>query len=130
MMVDQPPEPRSPLPPLTIGQWLFLLLLAAVYFTHIVDFVIMMPLATELENDLGATTQKFGLLVSVYGFAAGIAGLVLAPLLDRFDRKHTLMLLYGGFTLATLACAFAPNFWVLVGANCSPARSEAWWRRR
>src|ERR1700722_18861745 len=114
MTSEHSAEDRSTLPPLTVGQWLLLLLLAAVQFTHIVDFMIIMPLATELENDFAVTTHKFGLLVSVYGFAAAGAGLALAPLLDHFDRKHTLLTLYAGFTLGTLACAFAPNYWLLL----------------
>ena len=108
---------RAALPPLTGGQWLFLFLLAAVQFLHILDFMIIMPLATELEQDLGATTRKFGLIVSIYSFGAAGASLALAPLLDRFDRKHTLLALFTGFTLSTLACAFAPGYWTLVGAR-------------
>jgi predicted MFS family arabinose efflux permease len=105
------------LPPLTVGQWSFLVLLAAVQFMHIVDFMIVMPLSTQLEKDLGVNTQKFGWIVSVYGFGAAAAGLVLAPLLDRFDRKHAMLTLFAGFTLSTLACAVAPNYWTLLVAR-------------
>jgi predicted MFS family arabinose efflux permease len=106
------------LPPLTRGQWLLLLVLAAVQFTHVVDFMIVMPLATYLEEPpISCDTQHFGLIVSVYGFAAAVAGLVLAPLLDRFDRKHTLLVLFAGFTLSTLYCALAPGYWSLVIAR-------------
>jgi predicted MFS family arabinose efflux permease len=103
---------------LTRGQWLLLFVLAAVQFTHVVDFMIVMPLATYLEEPpISCNTQSFGLIVSVYGFAAAVAGLVLAPLLDRFDRKHTLLVLYAGFTLSTLYCALAPGYWSLVAAR-------------
>jgi predicted MFS family arabinose efflux permease len=94
-----------------------LFILAAVQFTHIVDFMILMPLATRLEDSLGVTTQQFGLLVSVYGFAASLAGLLLAPLLDRFDRKHTLLVLYAGFAAGTLFCAVAPDHRLLIVAR-------------
>jgi predicted MFS family arabinose efflux permease len=109
---------EPPLPPLTRGQWLLLFVLAAVQFTHVVDFMIVMPLATYLEEPpIACDTQHFGLIVSVYGFAAAVAGLALAPLLDRFDRKHTLLVLYAGFTLSTLYCALAPGYWSLVLAR-------------
>jgi predicted MFS family arabinose efflux permease len=97
-------------------QWLLLLLLAAVQFTHIVDFMIVMPLAGPLEEDLGIHTRQFGWVVSVYGGAACLAGLLLASLLDHFDRKRSLLALYAGFTLGTLLCALAPSYeWLLVG---------------
>jgi predicted MFS family arabinose efflux permease len=117
MSNENPSGERAALPPLTGRQWLFLFLLAAVQFMHIIDFMIIMPLATELENDLGATTRKFGLIVSIYSFGAAAAGLALAPLLDRFDRKHSLLTLFAGFTLSTLACGFAPDYWSLVIAR-------------
>jgi predicted MFS family arabinose efflux permease len=117
MSNESPSGERAALAPLTGRQWLFLFLLAAVQFMHIIDFMIIMPLATELENDLGASTRKFGLIVSIYSFGAAAAGLALAPLLDRFDRKHSLLTLFAGFTLSTLACAFAPGYWSLVIAR-------------
>jgi predicted MFS family arabinose efflux permease len=102
---------------LTRAQWQLLFILASVQFTHIVDFVIIQPLATQLQDDLDITIRQFGVIVSAYGFAAALSGLALAPLLDRFDRKQTLLTLYGGFTLGTLLCAFAPNYPALVGAR-------------
>jgi predicted MFS family arabinose efflux permease len=97
-------------------QWLLLFILAAVQFTHIVDFIIIMPLAPQLEKDLGIGTQQFAHVVSAYGGAACLAGLLLASLLDHFDRKRCLLVLYAGFTLGTVLCAFAPSYaWLLVG---------------
>jgi MFS transporter, DHA1 family, inner membrane transport protein len=107
-------DPAEPAPRFTPAQWLLLGVLALVQFTHIVDFMILMPLATDLQEAFGIRTQAFGVLVSAYGFAACLAGLVLAPWLDRFDRKPTLLVLFAGFTLGTLLCAFAPNFWILL----------------
>jgi predicted MFS family arabinose efflux permease len=116
-MMSSTTEATSALPPLTRGQWLLLFVLAAVQFTHVLDFMIIMPLAPQLQKDLGLTIRDFSLIVSVYGFAAAIAGFALAPLLDRFDRKHTLLSLYAGFTLGTLMCAVAPNYLALLGAR-------------
>src|SRR5690349_13277300 len=80
-------------------QWLLLFVLAAVQFTHILDLLIIMPLAPQLEQDLGLNTQQFGYVVSAYGGAAFLAGLLLASWLDRFDRKRSLLALFAGFTL-------------------------------
>lgn len=112
-----PADPAEPAPRFTPAQWLLLGVLALVQFTHIVDFMILMPLATDLQEAFGIRTRAFGVLVSAYGFAACVAGLLLAPWLDRFDRKPTLLVLYAGFTLGTLLCALAPDFWVLLAGR-------------
>jgi predicted MFS family arabinose efflux permease len=112
-----PPTRPAELPPLTAAQWLLLLLLAAAQLTHIVDFMILMPLATYLQADLGIGTRLFGGLVSAYSFAACLTGFLLAPWLDRFDRKPTLLTLYAGFTAGTLLCAVAGGYWSLLAGR-------------
>lgn len=87
----------------------FLLLLAAMQFTHIVDFMILMPMGPLLMKTMSLTPAAFGSLVSSYTFSAGIAGILAAIFLDRFDRKKTMLVVYMGFVLGTLLCALAPN---------------------
>src|SRR5262249_790378 len=92
--------------------------LAAVQFMHTVDFVIVMPLADQLkgQSGLGISNRQFGNVVSAYGLAAFLAGLLVAPFLDRFDRKRSLLVLFAGFPLGTLLCAVAPDyFWLVAG---------------
>lgn len=79
-------------------------------FTHIVDFMIVMPLGQHLMEVLHINSQQFSLLVASYSVTAGIAGFIGAFFIDRFDRRTALLFLYSGFTVGTLACAFAPNF--------------------
>lgn len=86
-----------------------LLLLAAVQFTHIVDFMIMMPLGPQLMRELGIDARQFGALVSAYALTAGVVGLAVAPFTDRFDRRKLLLFCYAGFALGTLACGIATN---------------------
>jgi predicted MFS family arabinose efflux permease len=45
---------------------LLLLTLAGIQFTHIVDFMIMMPLGPQLTALFGISLAEFGLLVSAY----------------------------------------------------------------
>lgn len=91
--------------------------LAAIQFTHILDFMIMMPLGSQLMRVLSITPSQFSKLVAVYGIAASVTGLISGSVLDRFDRKKALIVLYTGFTLSTFACAFAPGFWMLLLAR-------------
>ncbi len=106
------------LPRLSGSEWALLLVLATVQFMHLLDFVIMMPLGPKLQADLHISHEdfpsKFGAIVSAYGFSAGIMGLLAARLLDRFDRKKSLLVLFAGFTVGTFLCAIAPNYIVLL----------------
>lgn len=97
-------------------RWL-LLTLAAVQFTHIVDFMVMMPLGPELTRLFRLSDAEFGVLVSAYSLAAGASGLTASLFVDRFDRRRALLVLYAGFALATLACGLAPTAATLLAAR-------------
>ena len=86
-----------------------LLVLAAIQFTHIMDFMIMMPLAPQLMRELDLGAGQFSALVAAYSIAAGVVGLLGAPFIDRFDRRTLLLWVYAGFTGATLLCGLAPD---------------------
>lgn len=97
-------------------RWL-LYSLSAVQFTHIVDFMVMMPLGPQLTQLFKLSDAQFGLLVSVYSLAAGVSGLLASLVIDRFERKRALLALYAGFIVATLACGLAPTYGSLMGAR-------------
>ena len=96
---------------------LFLLALAGIQFTHILDFMIMMPLGPQLIRTLHLSTHEFGLLLSSYTFTAAASGLLAATYIDRFDRRKLLLTLYVFFILATLCCGLAPNYASLLVAR-------------
>jgi len=97
-------------------RWL-LLTLAGVQFTHILDFMIMMPLGPQLTALFGLSNAQFGLLVSAYTFSAGLSGLLASLYVDRFGRKRLLLVMYGLFALATLACGLAASYPALLAAR-------------
>jgi predicted MFS family arabinose efflux permease len=92
-------------------------LLAFLQFTIILDFMILSPLGALLMPTLKITPSQFGLVVSVYAFSAGAAGLLAAGFADRFDRKKLLLFFYSGFILGTLFCGLAPNYPLLLIAR-------------
>lgn len=95
-------------------RWL-LFTLAGIQFTHILDFMIMMPLGPQFTALFGISNAQFGLLVSAYTLSAGFSGLMAATYIDRFSRKQLLLAMYSLFGLATLACALAPDYvWLMV----------------
>ena len=91
--------------------------LAFLQFTVILDFMILSPLGAILLQDLGISTQRFGLVVSVYAFAAGGSGLLAAGFADKFDRKKLLLFFYCGFILGTFLCGIANSFHFLLVAR-------------
>lgn len=96
---------------------LLLFILAAVQFTHIMDFMIIMPLGPQFMRAFGITPTQFGLLVSVYSFSAGALGFAAGFFMDKFDRKRALLVFYSGFIVGTLCCALAPNYFTLLLAR-------------
>jgi predicted MFS family arabinose efflux permease len=107
----------APGPAPRINERLLLYTLAAVQFTHIMDFMIMMPLGPQFMRAFGITPTQFGFLVSVYSFSAGALGFAAGFFMDKFDRKRALLVLYSGFVLGTLCCALAPNYFTLLLAR-------------
>jgi predicted MFS family arabinose efflux permease len=89
-------------------RWL-LLLLAAVQFTHIMDFMIMLPLGPQLMREMQIGPGHFSAFVAAYTVSSGIVGLLAAPFIDRFDRRKFLLVAYAGFIFGTLACALSQN---------------------
>jgi predicted MFS family arabinose efflux permease len=94
-----------------------LLVLAAIQFTHIMDFMVMMPLAPQLMRELNLGAGQFSALVAAYSIAAGVVGLLTAPFIDRFDRRTLLLWTYAGFAIATLLCGLASNAHTLLLAR-------------
>jgi multidrug resistance protein len=96
---------------------LLLLVLAAINFTHIMDFMIVIPLGPLCTQDMAISIEKFSQVVAAYGISASVAGLLAGLFLDRFDRKKALLFLYSGFTVGTFLCAVAPSYLLLVLAR-------------
>ncbi|QDV68760.1 Purine efflux pump PbuE [Rosistilla carotiformis] len=96
---------------------LVLFILASVQFITIVDFMIVMPLGPQLMRTLQINPTQFGLIVSSYTFAAGVAGIIASSLADRFARRTTFLVLFAGFLLGTLACGLAPTYDLLLVAR-------------
>jgi predicted MFS family arabinose efflux permease len=107
-------EPARTSARFTRAEWGLLGVLVAIQFTHIVDFVIIMPLGERLRSELNITPGQFGAVIAAYAWAAGLASLVASLAMDRFDRKTTLLSMYGGFAISTMVCGFAPTYeWLL-----------------
>jgi len=92
--------------------------LAAIQFIGIVDFMIVMPLGPQLLAGLGIDARKFSWVVSAYTLAAGVAGLLAAPWLDRVPHRTAYLVLSAGLLAGTAACGLAGSYPLLLAARC------------
>ena len=96
---------------------LLIFLLAFAQFTHIIDFMIIMPLGSTFMEVFEISPRQFSFIVSIYAFSAFFSGIASAMYVDRYDRKKALLFVYAGFTLGTVACALAPNYHLFIAAR-------------
>lgn len=92
-------------------------MLAALNFTHILDFMIMMPLSNYLMPYFSISPHQFSLLVGAYSLSAVFSGILLSSMVDKHDRKKVLLIVYSGFLVGTLACGFANSYRLLMVAR-------------
>jgi MFS transporter, DHA1 family, inner membrane transport protein len=96
---------------------LIIFLLASLNFTHILDFMIMMPLGNYLMPYFHISPKQFSFLVGSYTLTAAVSGFAAAFFVNQFDRKKVLVMAYIGFLLGTFACGLAPSYELLLAAR-------------
>jgi MFS transporter, DHA1 family, inner membrane transport protein len=99
------------------SQKIILFLLSTINFTHILDFMIMMPLGVFLMPYFKISPLQFSFVVSAYTISGGISGFLAAFFVDNFDRKKILLLAYILFLIGTIACGIAPTYFLLLLAR-------------
>lgn len=93
-----------------ISEGVLIAMLAAINFTHIMDFVIMAPLSATLKHAMSISTKEFGYLVSIYTFSAAAGAVIAFFNIDKYDRRTAVLFLYAGFIAANVLCALAPQY--------------------
>ena len=96
---------------------IILVILASLNFTHILDFMIMMPLGNYLMPHFNISAQFFSWIVASYPVTACVSGLIAAFYVDQYDRKKVLLFAYIGFLGGTLCCGIAPDEYFLMAAR-------------
>lgn len=100
-----------------VGVGKILLLVSAVQFVNILDFMIVMPLGPDFAAALDVPTSHLGYLAGAYTASAAVAGLVGAFVLDRFDRRTALVAAITGLIAGTALAGFAQGFVSLLAAR-------------
>ena len=91
--------------------------LSGIQFSHILDVMIIMPLAPMLMRTFDLTAVQFGLLVSAYTFMGAISSIIAAMVIDRYDRRRVMLWFFAAFIIATILCAVAPTYNLLLFAR-------------
>ena len=102
---------------MTWKERMILIILASLNFTHILDFMIMMPLGNYLMPHFQISAQFFSWIVASYPVTACLSGLIAAFYVDQFDRKMVLLFAYAGFLIGTFCCGIAPDQYFLMAAR-------------
>jgi len=92
-------------------------LTSAAYFMVVLDSVVVITALPRMQRDLHVTLSSLQWTLNAYGiaFAAGI--ITAAALGDRFGRRRVFTIGLALFTVASVACALAPNLSVLIVAR-------------
>lgn len=77
------------------------------------DTFLVSPLIPTLSKDFNVTVSQSGLLVIAYSLPYAICGFAFGPLSDKVGRKAMLKWGILAFTIFTLLCGCAWNFWSL-----------------
>lgn len=77
------------------------LVIAAVQFINILDFMMVMPLGPDFAKALDIPVAHIGYIGGSYTAAASVAGLLGSLFLDRFDRRKALAVAMAGLVIST-----------------------------
>src|SRR5690606_27430581 len=80
------------------------------------EFVIM-GLLMQVAADLQVSIASAGLLISGYALGVFVGAPLLTAATAHLPRKTVLVALMVVFTLGNLACALAPDYWLLMAAR-------------
>ncbi len=92
-------------------------LLVALMVTSQLAITIFLPSMPSMAEDLGTSQALIQMTVSAYLGAFAIAQLVIGPLSDAIGRRRPLLAGILLFTLASIACALAPDIETLITAR-------------
>lgn len=100
-----------------ISERKLILLIGAVQFINVLDFVMVMPLGPDFAKALSIPAHHLGWVGGSYTAAAAVSGLIGALFLDRYDRRRVLAIALAGLVAGTVAGGFARDLPTLLAAR-------------
>ncbi|MFK0021741.1 DHA2 family efflux MFS transporter permease subunit [Streptomyces sp. NPDC090798] len=93
------------------------LLVAGCFFMEMLDGTIVSTAVPQIARDLHTAPTSVGLVITAYLVTLAVLIPLSGWLTARFGPRRVFLTAITVFTLASLACAFAPNLGVLVGTR-------------
>ncbi|MFE5369732.1 DHA2 family efflux MFS transporter permease subunit [Streptomyces mirabilis] len=93
------------------------LLVAGCFFMEMLDGTIVSTAAPQMARDLHTAPASVGLVITAYLVTLAVLIPLSGWLTARFGPRRVFLTAITVFTLASLACAFAPNLGALVGTR-------------
>ncbi|MDO9145613.1 MFS transporter [Rhodoferax sp.] len=101
-------------------------LLALVYIFSYIDRQVISILIEPIKQEFGASDTQIGLLTGIaFGLLYALMGIPLGRLADRSNRRNIIAISCTLWSLATMACGMAAQFWQLLAARMAVAIGEA-----
>ncbi len=97
-------------------RWEFVVLMASLLAMNAAAIDSMLP-ALGIIGDHFDITNKNDQQLIIFSYLLGFSApqLIFGPLTDRYGRVNFMKLCLIGFIITSIACAFAPGFWALIG---------------
>ena len=115
---------EQPYPSARYAWWVLAVLFLALLVSY-VDRQIPALVVDGLKNDLGMTDAQAAWMYSGFAIFYAIAGIPLAWLSDRKNRKAIVSIGIFFWSVMTVACAFTKGFWSLFSARIGVGIGEA-----
>lgn len=113
-------------PDVTWRTHLSLTLLALVYIFSVIDRQVIAILIEPIKQEFGASDTQMGLLSGLaFGLFYAALGVPVGKLADKYNRTLIVAVCCSLWSLATVACGLAGQFWQLFVSRMSVAIGEA-----
>lgn len=94
---------------------LFVLAMAGGFAPFAIDAYL--PGLPAISDDFGVPASQAQLTLTGFMVALGLMQLIIGPLSDQMGRRTLFLIGVFGSAVASVACAIAPNIWVLIAAR-------------
>jgi len=112
-------------PPPSVA-WYATIMMAVLYWLALLDRFIISLMIDPIKADLGLTDVQFGLLQGIaFILSFTFFGFIFGAFADWKDRRRLIFIGVSVWSLATIACGLAQNFWQLLSARAGLGAGEA-----
>jgi MFS family permease len=122
---EHQPSPEAKAYPPAPYAWFVVGVLVLASLISYVDRQVVALLVEPMRRDLNISDTQVGWLFSGFAIFYAVAGLPLAYLADRVNRRWLITIGIFFWSLMTIGCGLARNFWLLLGARIGVGVGEA-----